>query len=67
MNDIGPIHTELIETGMGYGPYGLVGIGEDIATVIPALLCPVVHNALGIWIDEFPLTPDVVLRALGKA
>ena len=67
MNDIGPIHTELIETGMGYGPYGLVGIGEDIATVVPALLCPVVHNALGIWIDEFPLTPEVVLRALGKA
>ena len=32
MNDVGPIETALVETGMGYGPYGVVGIGEDIAT-----------------------------------
>ena len=67
LNDIGPIHTELVESGMGYGPYGLVGIGEDIATVVPPLLAPAVHNALGVWVDEFPVTPAAVLRALGKA
>jgi CO/xanthine dehydrogenase Mo-binding subunit len=26
-----------------------------------------VHNALGVWIDDFPITPDVVLKALDKA
>jgi len=67
MNDIGPIETKLVESGMGYGPYGVVGIGEDIATVVPALLGPAVHNAIGVWIDDFPITPDVVLKALGKA
>lgn len=67
MNDIGPVKTELVESGMGYGPYGIVGIGEDIATVVPPILCPAVHNALGVWVDEFPITPAVVLRALGKA
>lgn len=66
MNDIGPIHTELVESGMGYGPYGIVGIGEDIATVVPPLLAPAVHNALGVWVDEFPVTPAVILRTLGK-
>jgi xanthine dehydrogenase molybdenum-binding subunit len=67
MNDVGPIKTRLVETGMGYGPYGVIGIGEDVATVIPALVGPAVHNALGVWIDDFPITPDVVLKALGKA
>ncbi|MCE5253274.1 MAG: xanthine dehydrogenase family protein molybdopterin-binding subunit [Actinomycetia bacterium] len=65
--DYGDIETIMVETGMGYGPYGTVGIGEDVATVLPALVGPAVHNALGVWIDGFPATPDRVLRALGKA
>jgi CO/xanthine dehydrogenase Mo-binding subunit len=67
MNDVGPIETTLVETGMGYGPYGVVGIGEDIATVVPALLGPAVYNAIGVWIDDFPITPSRILKALGKA
>jgi CO/xanthine dehydrogenase Mo-binding subunit len=67
MLDAGPVETILVETGMGYGPYGLVGIGEDIATVMPALVAPAVFNAIGVWIDDFPLTPAKVLKALGKA
>jgi CO/xanthine dehydrogenase Mo-binding subunit len=67
MNDVGPIETLLVETGMGYGPYGVIGIGEDVATVVPALAGPAVHNAIGVWIDDFPITPGVVLEALGKA
>jgi xanthine dehydrogenase molybdenum-binding subunit len=67
MNDVGPIETLLVETGMGYGPYGVVGIGEDIATVVPALLGPAIHNAIGVWTDDFPITPDAVLKALGRA
>jgi CO/xanthine dehydrogenase Mo-binding subunit len=66
IGDCGPIGTHLVETGQGYGPYGIVGIGEDVATVIPAMLAPAVYNALGIWIYEFPITPDRVLKALGK-
>jgi xanthine dehydrogenase molybdenum-binding subunit len=64
--DVGPIDTHLVETGMGYGPYGVVGIGEDVATVVPALLGPAVHNALGVWIDDYPITPEKVLEALGR-
>jgi CO/xanthine dehydrogenase Mo-binding subunit len=65
--DVGPIETILVETGMGYGPYGSVGIGEDVATVLPALIGPAVHNAIGHWVEGFPVTPDRVLEALGKA
>ena len=64
--DVGPIDTLLVETGMGFGPYGTVGIGEDVATVVPALLGPAVQNATGVWIDHMPLTPDVILKALGR-
>jgi len=66
MLDIGSIDTILVETGMGYGPYGVVGIGEDVATVVPALLGPAVYNAIGAWVDDYPITPKGVLEALGR-
>jgi len=65
MLDCGPIDTIILETGMGYGPYGSTGIGEDVATMVPFALYDAVHNAIGKWVD-LPLTPDKVLRALGQ-
>jgi CO/xanthine dehydrogenase Mo-binding subunit len=67
IQDIGSVATRLVETGMGYGPYGLVGIAEDVATLVPALMQPAVCNALGVWIESLPVTPDQVLQALGKS
>ncbi len=67
LQDIGNIDTLLVETGMGYGPYGAIGIAEDVATVVPGLISPAVHNALGVWVENYPITPDQVLKALGKA
>jgi len=58
--------TVIVETEMGHGPYGTVGVGEDVATMIPALLGPAVYNAIGVWVDDFPITPEKVLKALGK-
>lgn len=66
MLDCGPIDTPFIETGLGHGPYGASGIGEATATIIPALVGPAVYNATGCWVDDFPITPDKVLKALGK-
>jgi CO/xanthine dehydrogenase Mo-binding subunit len=67
IEDAGTIDTLLVETGMGYGPYGTIGIAEDVATVVPGLIAPAVHNAIGVWIENFPVTPGEVLKALGKA
>jgi CO/xanthine dehydrogenase Mo-binding subunit len=64
--DSGPIDTFLVETGMGYGPYGLVGVGEDNATIVPAMIGPAVFNATGKWVDEFPITPARLQAALEK-
>ncbi len=52
--DIGSIDTILVETGMGYGPYGTVGIGEDVATVVPVLIGPAIQNAIGVWVEGYP-------------
>jgi xanthine dehydrogenase molybdenum-binding subunit len=64
--DCGPIDPIIKETGMGHGPYGTCGVGEDIGTEIPGLMGPAVYNAIGKWIDDFPITPAKVLQALGK-
>lgn len=66
IHDCPEADTVIVETEMGHGPYGTVGVGEDIATMIPALLGPAVYNALGVWVDDFPITPQKILKALGK-
>lgn len=67
MLDCGPIDTILVETSLGYGPYGSVGIGEDTADSPASILGIAIHNAIDVWIDDYPITPDKILRALGKA
>jgi xanthine dehydrogenase molybdenum-binding subunit len=67
IEDCGPIDTHIVETALGYGPYGLVGVGEECADLLPAAIGPAVQNAIGVWIDDYPITPAKVLKALGKA
>jgi xanthine dehydrogenase molybdenum-binding subunit len=65
--DVGPIDTIIVESGMGLGAYGTVGIGEDVANDTTYLMHGAIHNAIGKWVDDGPITPDKVLRALNKA
>lgn len=47
------------------GPYGAKGGGEaPIAASVPTI-AQAVYNAIGVWIDV-PMTPERVLKALGK-
>jgi CO/xanthine dehydrogenase Mo-binding subunit len=47
------------------GPYGAKGAGESpIAAPLPAI-SQAVYNAIGVWLD-IPMTPEKVLKALGK-
>jgi CO/xanthine dehydrogenase Mo-binding subunit len=70
MNDIKKPPNEndchLIETSQGYGAYGVVGIGEDIGAIMTSCTPPAIYNAVGIWLEDLPTTPDKVLKALGK-
>ncbi len=48
------------------GPFGARGMAEmPFIPVAPAVVAAL-HDATGVWFDEFPLTPERILRGLGK-
>lgn len=60
------VETVFVEVPDPNGPWGARGVGElPFLTVAPAIGAAI-HDATGVWIDEFPFTPERVLRALGK-
>ncbi|MCS7114567.1 MAG: xanthine dehydrogenase family protein molybdopterin-binding subunit [Candidatus Bathyarchaeota archaeon] len=67
MGDIFPTHCIAVETMLGYGAYGNFGIGENCSCLVRAVLRAAIQNAIGKWINEDPITPDKILKALGKA
>jgi 4-hydroxybenzoyl-CoA reductase alpha subunit len=59
-----PVETILIKNAESRGPFGAKEVGQGpLLPVIPAVV-NAVHDALGIRIDEVPITPDKVLKAL---
>jgi CO/xanthine dehydrogenase Mo-binding subunit len=60
------VETVLVEKRDPNGPWGARGLGElPYLSVVPAIAAAI-HDATGVWINEFPFTPERVLRALGK-
>jgi 4-hydroxybenzoyl-CoA reductase subunit alpha len=58
------VETILVETLDPEGPYGAKEVGQGpLLPVIPAV-ASAVHDALGVWVDEVPVTPDKIMRAL---
>jgi 4-hydroxybenzoyl-CoA reductase subunit alpha len=58
------MHTYLVETIDREGPFGAKEAGQGpLLPVIPAV-ANAVYNAIGVRIDEVPITPDKVLKAL---
>nr|MBC8278106.1 xanthine dehydrogenase family protein molybdopterin-binding subunit [FCB group bacterium] len=65
-SDIPEIHFTPIETNEKEGPYGAKGVGEAPLIPTAAAIANAVSNALGIRIDDLPITPEKVLRALNS-
>lgn len=60
------VESVIVEIPHPEGPWGARGVGEPpLLSFAPALIAAV-HDATGVWFDEFPLTPERVLRGLGK-
>jgi 4-hydroxybenzoyl-CoA reductase alpha subunit len=58
------IHTFLVETDDPEGPFGAKEAGQGpLLPVIPAI-ANAVYDALGVRVDEVPITPEKILRAL---
>jgi len=48
------------------GPWGARGMAEMPYLPFAATVIAAVHNATGVWFNDFPLTPERVLKGLGK-
>jgi CO/xanthine dehydrogenase Mo-binding subunit len=60
------VQSLILEYADPIGPYGARGMGEmPFLPLAPAVIAAV-HDATGVWFHEFPLTPERVLRGLGK-
>ena len=60
------VETVIVEKRDPNGPWGARGLGELPYLGVAPAIAAAVHDATGAWIDELPLTPERVLRALGK-
>jgi xanthine dehydrogenase molybdenum-binding subunit len=63
MPDIDPV---LMEVWRGSGEYGACGIGEGTVSCTPRAVLNAIYNAIGVRIDDIPIKPEKILRALGK-
>ncbi len=60
------VESVIVEIPDPNGPWGARGLGELPMLPTAPAIAAAIHDATGVWIDEFPFTPERVLRALGK-
>jgi CO/xanthine dehydrogenase Mo-binding subunit len=60
------VDSVLVEVPDPNGPWGARGLGELPFLPVAPAIAAAIHDATGVWISEFPFTPERVLRALGK-
>ena len=64
LKDIPEIQAILVEVPHPHGPLGAKGMGElAISPTAPAVV-NAIHDAVGIWISDLPVTPEKILQQL---
>ena len=58
------INSLILEYPDPLGPWGARGMGEMPYLPFAPAVCAAVKDAIGVWFDSFPLTPDRVLKAI---
>ena len=59
-----PVESIIVESVDPEGPFGAKEVGQGpLLPVVPAI-ANAVHDALGVYVDEVPITPDRVVAAL---
>ncbi|MCF7946491.1 MAG: molybdopterin-dependent oxidoreductase, partial [Spirochaetia bacterium] len=57
---------ELVLTDDPYGPYGGKSVSEISCNGAAPAISMAIHDAVGIWIRDWPFTPEKILRALNR-
>lgn len=60
------VESIVLEMAEPNGPYGARGMAEMPFLPLAPAIMHALHDATGVWFNEFPLTPETVLRGLGK-
>jgi CO/xanthine dehydrogenase Mo-binding subunit len=60
------IESIILEYGDQEGPWGVRGMAEMPYIPLAPAVMAAVHDAVGVWYDDFPLVPERVLKGLGK-
>jgi len=58
------VHTDLVESMDPAGPFGAKEVGQGPLLPIMPALANAVHDAIGVRIDEVPITPEKIVKAL---
>ncbi|MCU0496119.1 MAG: xanthine dehydrogenase family protein molybdopterin-binding subunit [Anaerolineae bacterium] len=58
------VKTVILEYPDPIGPWGARGMAEMPFLALAPAITAAIHYATGVWIDEIPLTPDKVVKAL---
>ena len=56
----------LIDINDDHGPFGAKSISEIACNGAAPAIGIAIHDAVGVWIKSWPMTPEKVLKALGK-
>lgn len=64
--DMPEVVTELIEDPDPRGPFGAKEVGQGPLLPIMPAVANAVYDAVGVRIDEVPITPEKILKALGE-
>lgn len=62
----GQVHPVILEVTDPLGPWGARGMAEMPFIPLTPAIVAAVHDAVGVWYDEFPLTAQRILQGLGK-
>jgi len=60
------VQTIILEYPDPNGPWGARGMGEMPYIPLTPAITAAIHNATGVWFDDFPLIPERVLKGLGR-
>ncbi|MEO8745243.1 MAG: molybdopterin cofactor-binding domain-containing protein [Candidatus Dormiibacterota bacterium] len=64
--DMPDVETFIVESVDPEGPYGAKEAGQGPLLPVPPAVCAAIYDALGVWIDEVPVTPEKVVEALRR-
>lgn len=56
----------LIDVDDKFGPYGAKSISEIACNGAAPAIGIAIHDACGVWLRSWPMTPEKILKALGK-